>query len=152
LGSFFITKKELVIMAKVAGIDVLLYVDTDTTGTTPNLVVLGGQGDATLNREAEEVDVSAKTDGAYGDFLPGRKTWSIECEGFIVESDAAFNRLEDAYENREALNVEIRMPSGKKYSGEVVITEFPLEFGQEDGATFSLTLTGKGALTITPGT
>jgi TP901-1 family phage major tail protein len=139
-------------MAKVAGIDVLLYVDTDTTGTTPNFVVLGGQGDATLNREAEEVDVSAKTDGEYGDFLAGRKTWNIECDGFIVENDAAFERMEQAYEAREALDVELRMPSGKKYSGTVIITEFPLEFAQEDGGSFSLTLTGKGPLTITPAT
>jgi TP901-1 family phage major tail protein len=138
---------------KVAGVDVLLYVQTGTDQTSgdPIFTVLGGQGDATLNREAEEIDVSAKTDGnGYGDYLAGRKTWSIECEGFIVEDDAAYDTLEQKYEARETLKVELRMPSGKIYSGEVVITEFPLEFPQDDGATFSLTLQGRGPLTITP--
>jgi len=136
---------------KVPGIDVLLYVDTDTTGTAPNYVVLGGQGDATLNREAEEIDVSDKTSGAYGDYLTGRKTWSIECDGFIVDGDQAFNTLENAYENRQTLKVELRFPSGKTYSGEVIITEFPLEFPQDDGASFSLTLVGRGPLNIGTG-
>ena len=130
-------------MEKVAGIDVLVYADVDGT-----MEVLGGQGDATLNREAEEIDVSAKTDGQYGDYLTGRKTWSVECEGFLVDGDAAFEALETKYEERNPVAIEIRMPSGKTYSGEVIITEFPLEFPQDDGSTFSLTMMGKGPLTI----
>lgn len=133
---------------KLAGIDVMLYVDTDTTGTAPNYVLLGGQGDATLNREAEEIDVSDKTSGAYGDYLTGRITWSIECDGFIVNGDPAFDVLEQAFEARRTLKVELRYPDGKTYSGEVIITEFPLEFPQDDGASFSLTLMGKGPLQI----
>ncbi|OYD08547.1 phage tail tube protein [Paludifilum halophilum] len=135
---------------KVAGVDILLYVNTGDSDT-PNFVTLGGQGDATLNRGAEEVDVSAKTDGnGYGDFLPGRKSWSVECEGFIVDGDAAYEQLETKYEARESVQIELRMPSGKIYEGEVVITEFPMEFPQDDGATFSLTLQGRGPLTTTP--
>jgi len=138
-------------MVKIAGVDVMVYVDTDTTGTAPNLVVLGGQTEATLNREAEEIDVSCKTDGKYGDYLSGRINWSIECNGFIVEGDEAFDYLEQAFIERKPLKVEVRYPSGKTYTGEVTITEFPLEFPQDDGASFSLTLMGKGPLTITTG-
>ncbi|SHE66194.1 phage major tail protein, TP901-1 family [Seinonella peptonophila] len=137
-------------MPKVAGVDVLLYLNTGTD-VSPTYTVLGGQTEATLNREAEEIDVSAKTDpDDYGDFLIGKKTWNIECEGFYVDSDTAFDALEQAFENREHLMVELRMPSGKTYSGTVRIQELPMEFPQDDGTTFSTTLLGSGPLTITP--
>lgn len=130
-------------MSKIAGVDVLVYVEVDGQSK-----VLGGQTEATLNREAEEIDVSCKTDGKYGDYLSGRINWSIECSGFIVEGDEAFDYLEQAFAERQPLKVELQYPSGKKYSGEVTITEFPLEFPQDDGASFSLTLMGKGPLQI----
>lgn len=137
-------------MAKVAGVDVMLYLNTGTD-VSPTFTVLGGQTEATLNREAEEIDVSSKDDPeGYGDSLMGKKTWSIECEGFLKDSDAAFEVLEQVFEARQALKVELRMPSGKTYSGTVRIAELPLEFPQDDGATFSTTLSGSGPLTITP--
>lgn len=131
---------------KVAGIDVLLYVDTGTEQK-----VLGGQGDATFNRGAEEVDVSSKTDGEFGDYLPGRKSWSIECSGFMVEDDEALLALEQAFENRQTLSVAFKFPSGLTYQGEVIVSEFPLEFAQEDGVSYSLTLTGRGPYSIVRG-
>ncbi|MBA4542888.1 phage tail protein [Thermoactinomyces daqus] len=134
---------------KIAGVDVLLYVNVGTDAS-PNYVVLGGQGDATLNRGADEIDVSSKTDPAgYGDTIIGRKNWSIECEGFIVDSDQALDHLETLFEDRQPVQVELRLPSGKKYSGAGYITDFPLEFPNDDGATYSLTISGSGALTIT---
>jgi TP901-1 family phage major tail protein len=134
-------------MAKIAGVDVLMKVNVGDE-ETPEFVVLGGQTNATLSREAEEIDVSAKTDPAgYGDFLVGRKSWSIECEGFMVDSDASIDHLEQIYEARAFVDLELAYPSGKKYSGKGVITEFSLEFPSDDGATYSLTITGAGPLT-----
>lgn len=134
---------------KIAGVDVLLYVNVGT-GSTPQYKVLGGQGDATLSREAEEIDVSAKTDpGGYGDSLVGRKRWSLECGGFIVADDEALDTLEELYDAREKVDVELRLPNGKTYQGSAYITEFSLDFPQDDGAQYSLTLSGASALTIT---
>lgn len=157
-------------MAKVAGVDVLLYVqdgyEEETPGggggnkedegvevkaQTPKFTVLGGQTEATLNREAEEIDVSSKDDAdGYGDMLVGKKSWNIEAEGFYIDGDTAFEKIEDLFESRSHVNVELRMPSGKKYSGKCYITEFPYEFPQDDGATYSLTLVGAGPLVRTP--
>jgi TP901-1 family phage major tail protein len=132
-------------MAKVAGVDVLLYVETAPSTFT----LLGGQTEATLNREAEEIDVSSKDGNGWSEMLQGLKSWSLECEGFIVENDAALDALETAFNEGTTVKTEVRFPSGTVYSGDAIITDFPLEFPQDDGATYSLTLTGTGPLTKT---
>jgi TP901-1 family phage major tail protein len=139
-------------MAKIAGVDVLLKVETgvDATSGTVTYTVLGGQSGATLNRSAETIDVTSKDAQGWAESIAGVKSWSIECEGFIVEDDTALTKLEDAFNARTKLKAQIVFPSGKKYEGDVFITDFPMEFPQDDAVTFSVTLQGTGALTVTP--
>jgi TP901-1 family phage major tail protein len=132
-------------MAKVAGVDVLLYASTDG-GTTKQVV--GGQSGATLNRETNIIEVTSKESG-WAENLSGVKSWSIECEGYVVVDDTAYTALETAWENGEEIDVEIVVPSGSTYSGKALIGEFPLEAPQDDAMTFSITLTGSGALSKT---
>ncbi|MGG3561652.1 phage major tail protein, TP901-1 family [Neobacillus rhizosphaerae] len=127
-------------MAKVAGVDVLLYAMVGTTKT-----VVGGQSGATLNRETNVIEVTSKESG-WAENLAGVKSWSIECEGYVVVSDSAYDALETAWENGTEIDVEVRVPSGNTYSGKAIISEFPLEAPQDDALTFSLTLQGSGAL------
>lgn len=130
-------------MAKVAGVDVLLYAKV---GSTPTVV--GGQSGATLNRETNVIEVTSKESG-WAENLSGVKSWSIECEGYVVVSDSAYTALETAWENGDEIDVEIRVPSGSTYKGKALIAEFPLEAPQDDALTFSITLQGTGALTKT---
>jgi TP901-1 family phage major tail protein len=131
-------------MAKVAGVDVLVKVeDAATPGT---YITLGGQSGATLNRSTNTIDATSKDANGWAENLAGVNSWSIDCEGFIVASDAAYSSLEDAWEGRSMVSVQILMPSGKKYTGDAIITDFPNEFPQDGAATFSLSLTGTGAL------
>jgi TP901-1 family phage major tail protein len=132
-------------MAKIAGVDVLLYA---MVGATPTKTVVGGQSGATLNRETNVMEVTSKESG-WAENLAGIKSWSIECEGYVVVSDSAYDAIETAWENGEALEVEIVVPSGNTYKGTAIISEFPLEAPQDDAMTFSITLQGTGALTKT---
>jgi TP901-1 family phage major tail protein len=132
-------------MAKIAGVDVLLYASTDG-GTTKNVV--GGQSGATLNRETNVMEVTSKESG-WAENLAGIKSWSIECEGYVVVSDVAYEALETAWEEGEPIDVEIVVPSGSTYNGKAIISEFPLEAPQDDAMTFSITLQGTGALAKT---
>lgn len=133
-------------MPKVAGVDVLLYVTINGQKT-----VVGGQSGATLSRETNVIEVTSKESG-WAENLAGVKSWSIECEGYVVVDDVAYDSLEDAWENGQEIEAEISVPSGNTYSGKAIIGEFPLEAPQDDAMTFSLTLTGTGALvkTATP--
>ncbi len=139
-------------MAKVAGVDILLSVDTDTTGTTPNLTVIGGQSNATLSRTTNIIDVTAKDAEGFTESIAGMNSWSIECDAFLVEDNASLDYLETAWNNRDEVKVQVAMPSGAKYNGSAFIGDFSLEAPADGAASNSISLTGNGPLTKTPAT
>jgi TP901-1 family phage major tail protein len=134
-------------MAKMQGMKCKVYIVDTTTDT-----VLAGQRSATLNRSAETIDATSKdTEGYWKENLQGFKEWSIDCDGALVESDAAYALLEGKFLNSENVDVKIIMGSGTEYSGNAVLTDFPLDMPYDDLVTYSLSLTGSGALTKTEG-
>lgn len=135
-------------MSKVAGVDVLLKVHEKESG---ELTVVGGQTGASLSRSAETIDVSDKTTGGWSSSLVGLKSWAIEAEGFVSLANKGQEKLEDAFDNREKIYVEIRVGTeddedGVTYKGQCVITELSNEFSQDDAVTFSLSLEGASPL------
>lgn len=138
-------------MAKIAGVDVLIYVQTGTDASQqPIMTVLGGQSNATLNRNTNIVNTTSKDDGGWAANVAGINSWGLECEGYMMASDTALDKMEEIWANRQTVIAEIRMPSGKKYKGTCIISDFPAEFPQEDAATYSISFTGTGSLTVVP--
>jgi TP901-1 family phage major tail protein len=141
-------------MSKIAGVDVLLKVKDSTSGV---LTVVGGQTGASLSRSASTIDVSDKTTGGWASSLVGLKTWSVEAEGFVSLGNAGQEMLEDAFDARDTVFLEIRVGAddnadGITYTGEAVITSLENEFGQDDAVTFSVSLEGASPLVRTVGT
>lgn len=134
---------------KVAGVDVLLKVDVDGQKKP-----IGGQKGASLSRSAETIDVSDKTSEGWSESIMGLKSWSLECDGFVTLGDEGFEKLHDAFDNRDALDVEIKVggTDGYTYTGKVVITDFPEEFPMDDAVTYSLSLQGASKLIRTKNT
>ncbi|MBC9786293.1 phage major tail protein, TP901-1 family [Heliobacterium chlorum] len=139
-------------MAKIAGVDVLLYIQTGGTDEAPTYTVVGGQSGATLNRSAKLIETTSKDAYGWAENVAGVLSWSLECDGFMLASDAALDALDTAFNSRTSLKAEVRMPSGKKFTGTCIITDFPYEFPKDDAATYKITLTGTGALTVTTAT
>jgi len=140
-------------MAKIAGVDVLLKAENDSG----DLIVLGGQTGATLNREAETIDTTDKTSGGYSSSKAGIITWSIDADGFVVIGDEGFDLIEEKFLNRERLFAEIRMgdnedDAGTTYKGYGHLVDLPLEFASDDAVTYSLSLQGDGVLEREKGT
>lgn len=131
---------------KISGIDVLLSASADG-GTTQN--VIGGQSGATLNRSTNVIEVSSKDGAGWTESIAGMKSWNVECEGFLVKDDAGLDALETAWENGDSITVEIAY-NGNTYTGEAILSDFPNEFPQDDAVTFSISLTGSGALSKAP--
>jgi TP901-1 family phage major tail protein len=129
---------------KVAGVDVVVKVDVAGTKT-----IIGGQSGATLNRGTSLIDVTSKDGNGWSESIAGIKNWSVECEGFMVTDDLALDQLEQIWLNNGTVSVEISLPSGKVYNGTALIEDFPEEYPQDDAISFSVSLTGTGALTIT---
>ena len=67
------------------------------TGSDGAEVTIGSQKGATFSRNAEMLDVSTKgsDDAAY---LPGKRTFTVDCNSFYVAGDAALAALVTAYE------------------------------------------------------
>lgn len=129
-------------MTKIAGVDVLLFINNLEGRKT----ILGGQTGATLNRSTSIVETSSK-DGIWQRNLAGVNSWSLECDGFILANDEALLSIEEAWLAGENLLAELNLPTGHRYAGDVIISDFPYDFPTDGGATFSITLVGTGALT-----
>lgn len=134
---------------KVAGVDVLLKVKKDSS-----YVVVGGQKGASLSRSAETIDVSDKTSGGWSESIMGLKSWGVDCEGFVTIGDEGYELLETAFENREAIEVELKVggTGGYTRTGKAVITDFPEDYQQDSAVSFSISLQGASALTKTKNT
>lgn len=134
-------------MAK--GINFLLYANTGTV-ETPVWTKIAGQRGGTLNREYDTIDITTKDSDGFTDEDYNFGSWSIEADGLLVETDAGYLALEDAFENAEFLKVRFETLAGNKYEGNVLITDFPIEAPYDDSATYSITLNGKGKYTKVP--
>lgn len=116
--------------------------------TTGSDKILGGQRGATLNRGSETLDVSNKaTGGAWKEFIAGAKEWSIDCDGILIDGDASFAELESAFLSGDVIKVKIGDDAGWGYTGDAIITDFPIEAPYDDALTYAVTLQGTGALT-----
>lgn len=127
-------------MPKVKGVDVLVKIASNS---------LGGQRGASLNRSSETIDSTTKDSNGWKENEYGIKEWSVDCDGLFVESDAAYEALETAFIDGTKVSLEIAFPSGLKYSGSALITDFPLEAPYDDNVTYSVSFQGDGALTKT---
>jgi len=127
---------------KIAGVDILVKVGTPA-------VVVGGQSSATINRSMEVIETTDKTSNGWVTKIGGIKDWSVEMDAFMVISDAGYLELSNAFKNRSLVDVETEI-GGITYTGQALISDFPIEANQDDAVTFSVTLEGSGELLETP--
>ena len=126
---------------KVVGDDVLLKVKHLATGK-----LLAGQQGASISRSASEIDVSTKGTN-WAEKLAGQLSWSISCDGLLVVDDEAYDYLEEAFHNRQMVEIYVEYPSGKKYEGLAIITTADLDAPFSDACSYSFEFGGTGELT-----
>lgn len=130
---------------KMTGMKVKIsIVESIETGTP---YVLGGQRNGTLNRSANSIDATSKdTEGNWTETIQGFKSWSVDCEGAVIESNTAYKMLEDKFLAGDLVGVIIDFPSGTTYKGMAAITDFPISLPYDDLVTYSISLQGNGQL------
>lgn len=133
-------------MPAVTGVAFLIQVNMGT-GDIENWVSVAGQRNATLNRDADEADMTNKMSEGWYEGAPTYKNWSIDFDGLVMEEDASYQYLEEAYLNGDILQVQLITPAGNKYTGKGYLTSFPIDAPYDDAATYSGTIQGTGALT-----
>lgn len=139
----------------VRGRDLMLF-----KKVSENYVALGAATTHTMNLSREELDISNKDTGEYGDTELGQISWDIQADSMMIEAD--YDSLVDAFLSGEVLHVafavtaEAGSKTGKPsagwtigsggYEGDVCITSITANAAHNDKATYSATFKGKGPL------
>lgn len=118
---------------------------TDTSGGTP--AQIGGQQGGTLRVGAREIDVSSKDNANWDKMIVGRRNWTLEGDGVVLETNTAWTVLEGNALAGQQVDVEIDTPGSNTYSGTGVVTNFEQNAPHDDAYTYSVTIRGNGALT-----
>lgn len=130
----------------VAGKNILLCI-FDETGE--NLLAISGQQGLTINRSSDSLEVTSKdTMGGWKSYIPGMKEWGIDNDGLYVLNDQSHSVLSQAFENGDPVCVKVVNSKTKQgmFGGLACITDYPIEAPYDDSMTYSITLTGMGAL------
>src|SRR5699024_7402386 len=106
--------------------------------------VIGGQRGASLNGEVNTIDAASKQIAGGGYSIAGQGSWSIDTDGVLLADDASLDTLEEAFENKEAVKVTWTNPGGKSYTGDAILTSYPIEAPMDDVMTYSMSFQGQG--------
>lgn len=109
---------------------------------------LGGGKDGTLNRSVSTIDATTRDSNGWKENEVGLKEWSFEMDGLITKDDNCYAKLEQAFMTDKKIHLQIATPSGNKYEGQAIITDFPIGMPFSDAATYSISATGDGELQI----
>jgi TP901-1 family phage major tail protein len=131
------------------GVNFLLYTNTGTE-ELPVYTKVAGQRGGTFSRSSDTIDITSKDNYGWMDEDYGIASWSIEADGLLVEDDAGYMALENAFDNKQTVLVRWETAGGNQYEGDAIITDFSNEAPYDDSATYSITLNGKGQYTKSP--
>jgi len=136
---------------KLLGKNVLVFLNYGESATeaVPVWALLGGQRSADFSSSADEIDLTDKTSGGYGDADQGTKSTEISVELIVKPNDAAVSELYTAHANGEAVDILRWAKDGKSVRNWYTITELSESAAYDDAAILSLTLKGCGAPTFT---
>ena len=125
-------------MAKIRGVDVLLSVGGQTVGSQRN---------ASLKMDGKEIDVSDKTTGGWDTTIVGNRSWAIDCEAILLDSDAGQDAIEAAFLAGTQVSVAIAAGAHGTYSGTASIVSLEMTGEKDDVSTMKISLKGASALT-----
>tara|TARA_Y100001973_G_C5208730_1_gene343668 strand:- start:6584 stop:7018 length:435 start_codon:yes stop_codon:yes gene_type:complete len=133
------------------GTSLVLKVDTSGSGS-PSL--LGASTSCSVNFTLDTFETTNKDSAHKKSYLPAATGFTMDCEAFYTTDEAnAPDNLMTALNNRTLIDVEFNEATPNsgdfKYTGKAYITSCSLNAPNEDAATYSISLQGSGALTIT---
>lgn len=94
-------------------------------------------------------DASTKDSGGWQDILEGQKSWSVSAECFFAEDATyGYDELFDAMNSREKVLILVssQVNGDNKYKGQGYVTSLSRSAGVEESETYSISITGTGAI------
>lgn len=139
----------------VNGTDLLLKIGTDAT----NEVIVAYSTSCSLELSMDEIDQTNKDSGGWKSIIGGLRSWSVSAEALYQNeaesSKKAFKDFWGHIDARTAVTIELTITGASNgdanvfYSGSAYVTSLSVNGGTEDQSTYSISLTGTGALAQT---
>lgn len=127
-------------------------VDGTVTLAKLNGSPIAHQQNSTMNINMDLVDATDKDDAAWADHIQGLRDWSVDVDGLIdFTSSFGNDELRSMIVNKETAALEFGsgVTGTAKMTGTVSLSGLTEEHPQYAPGTYSGTLVGKGALTVT---
>ena len=130
---------------RLIGLEAGIFVNVSET-ETPDWELAGGQTDATLTVEPDDIDVSSKDGEGWKNNRNGLLGWSIEMPGTYISGKESLAKLEAALIDEENVLVKFELVSGDKRQGLAKVKSLVKQAPQSGGLTYSIRLAGDGKL------
>ncbi len=130
-------------MAIINATDVVLSI---TTGGS--LQAVAHATSASLSMSMDLRDSTTKSSLGYSESLGGLRSWELSGDAFVEIGSITGADIEELWvlwEARAAIAVKFGA-SGMEYTGNAFITSISIDAGVEENATYSISLTGTGAI------
>ena len=138
---------------EVAGIDVLIYINTHVDAVTqiadtddPNWVLLGGQRGCTLKKITEVADARHKSSGAWPNRVQTFLDWSVTGDMVKITADPTQVALNAIWRARQDVHVRVLKEDGDAEQGLAVVGDLSEMAPHNDVATLALDFQGNSAL------
>lgn len=118
------------------GLQILIYIDGEK---------VCGQKDAILNQTANFSDISNRIEKKWEKSIVAERSWNIKCNGLVIKNAESFKKMETAFLNGTPIAI-VLMDDDKKFTGNALISSFPLTANYNDSFLYNITLTGTGEL------
>lgn len=129
----------------IAGKDILLSV-WNSTGS--KLIAVAGQQGLTINRDKDTIEVTSKDSQGWKQNIVGFKEWSIDNDGVYVRDHDSHKLMKEAFDGDDPVLIKVTNQKAKTdlFGGLALVTSYPIEAPYDDAVTYTVTLTGTGAL------
>lgn len=118
------------------GLQILIYIDGEK---------VCGQKDAILNQTANFSDISNRIEKKWEKSIVAERSWNIKCNGLVIRNAESFKKMETAFLNGTPIAI-VLMDDDKKFTGNALISSFPLTANYNDSFLYNITLMGTGEL------
>ena len=137
------------------GTNIVLYKYNPSTSLS---VAFGSATTCTFQSSTDQVELTTKSTGIYREFLSSQLTWTVSCDGFIcLDSDYNYLAMMYAQQNNEQITIKFSIDNdngtmgtlGRSvFTGVANITSISYTGAVESASTYSISLQGTGAYTI----
>lgn len=118
---------------------------------TAEAAALGAARNYSFSGSQAMIDATSDDSSRWGEYLVGRRDWTIDIDMLYIYNDVAQIYLEEHWTaaTPASLTIVWTMPDGRTYSGSALLTSYSLTSPYEDVITCSVSLQGTDAITTT---